>query len=294
MRAGPIYRSEDGREEIEALYERGVRRLSVDVDERRVPTRYGDTHVLEAGPPDAPTVVAFHGGNTVNPLTLAWFRGLADDYRLVAPDLIGHPGLSAQTRLDPASDEYAEWVVDALDALGIGSAPMIGASFGAGVVLSTAAYAPGRVSKAGLIVPAGLARGSILPLALRIGLPALLYRHWSRPGLLDRVLEATCTVPRSEVDPLTAETFAAVFRHVDLERRFPGVGGADELAGFSAPTYVAAGADDPFFPAERVVPTARSYLPDGTRLETLPGERHLLSPAAVDHVEVELRRLLSR
>lgn len=294
MRAGPIYRSEAGRETIETLYERGVERLAVDVDETWVATRYGETHVLKAGPPDAPVVVAFHGGNTTNPLTLEWFQGLVGDYRLVAPDLIGHPGRSAQTRLDPAGDEYAEWVVDALDALGIASAPMIGASYGAGVVLRTASYAPERVSKAGLVVPAGLARGPILPLVLRIGLPATLYGYWPRPELLDRVVEATCSLPRRDVDPLFRSTLAAVFRHVDLERGFPGVDDADELTGFDAPTYVAAGADDPFFPAERVVPAAREYLPDGTRLETLPGEKHVISPAAIDHVESELRRLLAR
>lgn len=294
MRPGPIYRSDEGRERIERLYERGVDSLEVAVDETRVTTRYGETHVLTAGPTGAPPVVVFHGGNVTNPLTLRWFQRLADDYRLIAPDTIGHPGLSAQTRLDPAGAEYAEWVVDALDALGVESAPMVGASYGAGIVLRTAAYAPDRVSKAALVVPAGLASGPLLPLALRIGLPATIYRHWPRRRFLDDVLDAMCSLPPAHVDPLTVETIGAVLRHVDLERRVPGIDRAGQLDGFDAPCYVGAGADDPFFPADRVIPAAREHLPERTRVETLPGERHLLSPGAAEHVEEEIRALLAK
>lgn len=34
-------------------------------------------------------------------MTLAWFTDLVDSYRLIAPDTIGQPGYSAETRFDP-------------------------------------------------------------------------------------------------------------------------------------------------------------------------------------------------
>ena len=94
--------------------------------------------------------------NATNPLTLAWYSGLADEFRLIAPDTIGHPGKSAETRLDPQEEEYGEWVVDLLDAFALQSAPMIGTSYGAGIMLRTAAVAPNRIDRAAMVVPAGI------------------------------------------------------------------------------------------------------------------------------------------
>lgn len=282
-----VYRSEAGRRELDLLYDDAVERLGVDVADRRVETRHGSTHLLVAGPTDAPRVVLFHGGNVTNPLTLAWYAGLADEYRLVAPDILGQPGKSAETRVDPRGDGYGEWVVDLLDGLDVDSAPVVGTSYGAGVALRTAAVAPERVDRAGLVVPAGFGTGPPLPL-LGVGVPAVLYRLSAHDWFLDRALAALATDP----DPLVRATVGASLRHVRLDRAFPGADAA-ELAGFDAPVAVFAAEDDPFFPADAVVPRARARLSNLDRVETLAGERHLLSPDAQRRVVASLREFLA-
>ena len=291
--AGSIYTSAVGRRVVERCYERGVERLRIDVDDEWVDTRYGETHLLVAGDEAAPPVVVFHGGNATNPLTLAWFEALADDYRLVAPDTIGQPGLSAPTRVDPTGDAYGEWVVDLLDALGLGSVPLVGPSYGAGIALRTAAYAPDRIAAAALVVPAGLTLGSLPRLVVGIGLPTLGYRLTGSRRLLARVLDAICTVPAAELDEVTVDTIGAALRHVELDRAFPTVEPA-ELADFDAPTSLVAARHDPFFPADRVVPTARGTIPSLVRATVLTRERHFPSPAGLEHVRSEVRRLLDR
>lgn len=134
-----IYRSPAGRRALEQAYGDALERLGAEVTERYVDTRYGETHVLLAGPASGDPVVVLHGGNATNPMTLAWYESLAGEYRLIAPDTIGKPGFSAETRVDPRGDAYGEWVVDLLDAFDIEAAPMIGTSYGAGIVLRTAA-----------------------------------------------------------------------------------------------------------------------------------------------------------
>lgn len=285
-----IYRSPAGRRAVESLYERGVGALPVPVEERWVETGLARTHLLVAGPEDAPPLVVFHGGNTTNPLTLAWVADLADEYRLYAPDIPGQPGLSGSTAVDPTGDDYGEWVADLLDALGVERAPMIGVSYGAGVVLRVAATVPDRVAAAALVVPTGFGIGSLPRLAVGIGVPSLLYRFLPRERLLEHVVGRLATDP-DELDPLFVETLAAVFRHVKLDSEFPSVDPA-ELEGFDAPVYVAVGTEDPFFPPEVVLPKADAWFAD-VRMERLVGERHLLSAGAREHVRGRIRDLVA-
>ncbi|ELY85639.1 alpha/beta fold hydrolase [Natrialba taiwanensis] len=284
-----IYRSQAGKAKLLAAYDDAVDRLDVEVDERRFETRHGSTHLLVAGPPDGPPVIVFHGGNATNPMTLAWYTGLADDYRLIAPDTIGQPGKSAETRVNPNRSGYGEWTVDILDALEIPSASMIGTSYGGGIILRTAAVAPERIDRAALVVPAGFGTGSLVSM-LQVGLPAVLYRLVPRDRLLDRVCSAMVTRPSA--NPVVRDTIAASLRYVDLERTFPQATAA-ELERFTAPVMLVVAENDPFFPPEEIVPRARDRLPSLSRVERIPGEKHILSPAAQERVTDVIREFYS-
>ena len=90
--ARSIYSSPAGRTEVLALYEQAIDELGIQVDHLSVDTRFGHTHVLVAGPECAPPLVIFQGGNFLGPLSTAWFRPLMEEWRVYAPDTIGHPG----------------------------------------------------------------------------------------------------------------------------------------------------------------------------------------------------------
>lgn len=278
-----IYRSSMGRQALEEVYAAAIERLEVEADERYVDTRYGETHVLLAGPVDGAPIVVFHGGNATNPLTLDWYSDLANEHRLIAPDTIGQPGYSAETRVDPNGDGYGEWVVDLLDTFDVQVAPMIGTSYGAGIILRTAALAPERIESTALVVPAGFGTGPLIPM-VKAGLPAILYRFLGSEWLLNRVLTAMVTRPN---DPIVRETIAASLRHVELEREFPSAT-ADELAGFTAPVAVFLAENDPFFPAETILPRARSRLSNLSKTMILNGEKHILSPKAREMVTMSI------
>lgn len=284
-----IYRSAAGEAKIRALYDRFLSRLGIPYESRTLETRFGDTHLLVAGPEGAQPLMLFHGGNVVNPLTLEWFEPLAREFRIYAPDTIGHPGRSAQRRLSPRDDSYGEWVVDLLDGLGLERAPLAGPSYGAGIILRTAACAPERVSRAVLLVPSGIANGPLWGMISEILLPMLLYRVTGRQDLLLRAIGPMFT---EEPEDDVVELCGAVFRNVKLETRMPKDASPEELANFTAPTLLIAAEDDIFFPAHRVVPRTREIIPNLVAAETLPGSGHYPSREGLEFINQRILEFL--
>ena len=84
MSAASIYRSARGEAAVLALYEKKLANLAFETRSLMIDTRFGHTHVLAAGPQDAPPVMVLTGMSTGAPRTLEWFQSLARDYRLYA------------------------------------------------------------------------------------------------------------------------------------------------------------------------------------------------------------------
>lgn len=267
-----IYRSDAGRAAIEALYDRQVAQLGFPVESRYIETDLGTTHLLVAGPEGAPPFVTFHGGNVTNPLTLGWFEPLVSDFRIFAPDTIGHPGKSAPVRLSGRDDSYGRWVVDVLDDIGLERAILVGGSFGAGIVLRAAAYAPERIEKAMLFIPSGLVSIPFGTMALGLLAPLVRYRLFGTRKNLESVLRPMFAATPIDEDVL--EATEAVFEHVRIEAEMPRNATRRELARLEARVLVLTAEHDKLFPAEAVVRRAHEVIPNLEAAEVLPGTPH--------------------
>lgn len=283
-----IYKSPQGEAEILRLYDEALARLDVGYEDLTVGTRFGETHVLATGPRDAPPVMILPGGNFLNPTCLGWFLPLAEDNRLLAPDLVGQPGKSAQERFSSRGDGHAWWVEDVMDGIGLERAPFVGISYGAGIALRTMGYAPERVSAAALVVPSGIAAGSLRRMLVEVMVPMLLYRL--RPTR-ERVLRAASPL-LTEADENFARELGAIYRHVRLDTHLPRMATEEELGGFEGPVAVFSAEDDPFFPGEAVLTRAREILPNLAHAECLKGCRHIPSRAAFERVNATIRTFL--
>jgi pimeloyl-ACP methyl ester carboxylesterase len=283
-----IYKSPEGARRILELYDGFQRSVDVAFDDRTVDTRFGPTHVLVTGPEQGQPVVITHGGNSLNPQGLRGLSPLlkAGRYRVYAPDTIGHPGKSAQVRLSARDQSYGRWLNDVLDGLGQENAAFIGGSFGAGIILRLAAYAPRRINKMALFVPSGIVAVPLSSMVLRIGLPYLVYllsptrRHmrraveWMGPGIEDDVLQL----------------IEAVFRHVRVEAEMPRPARAAELADFTAPTLVIAAERDAMFPGAAVAKRAAEVIPNLVGMECLEGGTHYSSKTDMEYIN---RRIMA-
>ena len=287
--ADSIYKSPEGEAEILALYDEALADLGTGYESLTVGTRYGDTHVLAVGPEEAPPVLALPGGNFLNPTCLRWFLPLAEEYRLYAPDLVGQPGKSAQTRPSPKGDGHAWWVEDVLDGLGLRRVPLVGLSYGAGVAIRTMGYAPERVSRAALVSPAAVATGSIPRVLAQVALPMLLYRVRPTKERLLRAAKPILTEPEAPA----VRQLGAVYRHVRLDAGLPRMASEGELRGFGGAVAVFASEEDVFFPARAVLPRAREIFPNLVHARALRGSRHVPSKAALADVNSDIRPLLA-
>lgn len=276
--ASSIYKSTEGRAEILAAYERSLDRFPLDVEERFVKTRFGETHVLMCGRVDGPPLINFHGGNYFNAETLQWYTRLADTYRMVAPDTIGHPGKSAETRLSPKDLSYGEWAADVLDDLGIEAVRVVGSSYGAGVALRLAALAPNRVVRAALVIPSGIVMPKTWPMLSQMLAPLFRYKLSPSRRNAIRVVQPLCV--GGEVEAPLAEAVDLIFRHVKIESGMPRKATKDELAAYRAPTLVLAGEQDILFTASRVLPRAEEII-QNVKAEMIPGSGHMPTPETV-------------
>jgi pimeloyl-ACP methyl ester carboxylesterase len=254
-----IYKNEHGKRMLEKNYEDYLGTLDFNVERLYVDTSYGRTHVLAAGPKEAKPVFILQGGNCINPMTLSWFSSLAESYRIYAPDTIGHPGFSAETRISAQDDSFPKWIKQLMDHFQISSCAFIGPSYGGGIIMRMAAYMPELIDCAVLVSPAGISLGSKARMIKDILLPMVAYKAFSSEKHLDQL---TGVMAGGSMKVRDKEIIGNVFKYVRLEQDMPKITERHELAGYQAPTLVIAGKKDVFFPEERLNRAAKEIIPN--------------------------------
>lgn len=104
-----------------------------------------------------PVLVLLHGIGDSSASWVPLMRPLAENYTVIAPDLLGH-GESAKPRADYSVAAYANGVRDLLDVLGFDRATVVGHSLGGGVAAQVTYQHPTRVERLVLVASGGVAR----------------------------------------------------------------------------------------------------------------------------------------
>jgi pimeloyl-ACP methyl ester carboxylesterase len=132
---------------------------------------------------EGPLIVLLHG---ITSTAEAWrdvMPRLAENYTVVAPDLIGH-GRSAKPKGDYSLGAYAAGVRDLLAVLGFERATVVGHSFGGGIAMQFSYLFPEYVERMALIASGGLGK-EVHALLRAAALPGsewvlpLMAREWS-------------------------------------------------------------------------------------------------------------------
>lgn len=257
-----IYRSEQGRQAIEGFCRRSLAEVRVPLRTHFAETSQGRTHLIEAGPADGDVVLLLHGSASNSATWLGDIPVWSREFRVIAADIPGHPGLSEARALTLAGEATATWLNGLLGVIGAETVRMVGMSLGGWAALDYACRYPGRVRALSLLSPGGLApaRGSFLFKAL----PLSLLGDWGSDRI-QRLVFRDVEMPQPVL-----EFGRLVSRHYrPVTERVPVLGDA-ELSRLRMPIQFFGGTQDALIRAEesaerlaRLVPHAEVHLLDG-------------------------------
>ncbi|WP_018933406.1 alpha/beta fold hydrolase [Gracilibacillus lacisalsi] len=254
-----IYKSKEGKRIITEKYEKYLDNLPFDVEREYVDTSFGTTHILVAGSENAQPVIILQGGNCINPMTLSWFSPLAEQYRIYAPDTVGHPGFSAENRVSAKDQSFARWIEELMNHYQISKSAFIGPSYGGGIILRLATFIPDKIASAVLVAPAGLKLGSKWQMIRDILYPLICFRITSSNKHLQKMTNVMSDNSMKEID---VELIGDVMKYVKLEQNMPKLTEKEELVNYNAPTLVIAGTKDVYFPESKIHHRAKEIIPN--------------------------------
>ena len=264
-----IYKSDAGRQAIEAFYRKALARWPLANEHMVVPTRHGETFVIACGPADAPPLLLLHGSGTNSAV---WIRDVAvwaQHHHVFAIDIIGEPGLSAQSRPPLRSAAYTEWLDDIYEGVDVTSASLVGVSLGAWLALDYAVKRPERVTSLSLLSPAGIGRRKQL-FMLKAGVLLLLGKFG-----VDKALSAASG--KTTVSAPVAQYMRLIFENFRPRREAPPIVSNSRIAALTMPIQVIVGANDAMLHATGIRDRVARLLPHA-ELTFLAGAGHMLPP----------------
>jgi pimeloyl-ACP methyl ester carboxylesterase len=264
-----VFRSRRGQELVQERYRQLLDASPVDIEQRHVPTREGDTFVVSSGAAHHPPLLLFHGGATTSAMWLNDLPLLTRHFRVHAIDMIGEPGFSAPSRPSMHGEAHALWLDDVWKALDLTRAHVAGASQGGWLALDYAARRSDRVKSLALVAPAGITRQRV---SLMLVAPLMLLGDWGRRRAVDRVMGL-----HGDQLPAPARAFHEFFlltqAHFAHRTSFIPVLDDAQLAALKLPVLVIVGARDVAFHTAATV----------RRLEKHVRHAHIVCEPAAGH-----------
>ncbi|OBI49948.1 hypothetical protein A5707_15850 [Mycobacterium kyorinense] len=167
MAAVSAFRSDAARAAYLKLYDAALATSNLPVTELDIETSFGTTHVLTAGDPSKPALVALHGMEISSTMWVLLLPILAANHSVTMIDAIDEAGKSIATKPPSNSAELVAWLDETLRAVDILRSAIVGASRGAWIGTNYAIAFPERVERLALVCPVGIVRGLKLSFLMR-------------------------------------------------------------------------------------------------------------------------------
>jgi pimeloyl-ACP methyl ester carboxylesterase len=292
----PTFKSADSRARYMAAYDAVLADWPVPYDELDIPTQFGSTHIIASGPKGAPAVMllpSFAASATVWRLNVA---ELGRHFSVFAVDVIGQPGRSTMIQRVKSRRQYAKWLIEVLDGLGLERTAIVGCSFGGFLAMNQALETPQRVSRLVLISPVGTFASQYWKLfyAMRIRAPLRkLARHLSgrkrQPSLKDLRAKNAVVMPRDR--QWATQIAVTMVEAPKVSVIPPTVFSNAQLRSIDTPTLLLIGEYETLYEPHAALSAAQKRMP---RLQSaiVPGADHIAAMAQPDEVNARIIEFL--
>jgi pimeloyl-ACP methyl ester carboxylesterase len=289
------FRSPGARAAYCRIYDEAVAQAPVPVEESDVEGRDGVTHVLTAGNPSNPPLVALHAKAFSSTMWLPLLPALAAQHRVHLLDAVGDLNKSVARRVLSSPARVAAWIDETLDALSIDRCALAGASIGAWMAAHYSMAHPARVERLAMVGPAGLVSRQHLSWLI-----SAIFVAGVRPtaARLERFVDSMAmpvTAPRLRDDPWRCVVQQFVVGTQTYRSRLgeplPRPARLERLAAAQFPVLVLVGRQETLHDGPRMAARFRERVPRA-RVEVVDQANHLLVMDQTERAGELLREFL--
>jgi len=275
-----FFSSSSAKNIILEMYYNKLDELSIKYEFQKIETSYGNTNIIITGEKNNPPLVLIHGSNGCAPIALEAMLGLEKKFRVYAIDVIAQPNLSEGIRPNMKDHSYGKWMFEILARLNIQDAIMVGISFGGFITWKTLVFDSQRISKAFLIVPAGIVNGNPLKAMWNVFLPMKLYQWRKNKKYVHQFLKKLFT----EHDEFAQHYLAKVFLDFDMDFSPIPLIKKEEAKKITTPMYIIGADNDLLFPGKKMLKRAKEIFPSLYEGKLLKNSKHV--PRQIDNNEI--------
>ncbi len=265
-----IFRSNKGETAYLTAYDDMLSHWPVPYESVHIQGRFGSTHILVAGPEDAPPLVILPA---VTNSASSWFKnvaGLSQHHRIYIVDPIGDSGKSVLTRKFTNKVHIAEWLSGVFDELKLDAPAVAGHSYGGWLALNLAFHAPEQVSKLILIAPAASLQQFHWFVQLGLQVPYWFPLQLDAKTILESMVAKGYTLNETYV-----ELMRAVSKHTKQHLLFPTVFSDEELRQVKVSTLLLYGEQEVIYDPKAAIERAKRLFPNITTV-LIPNASHLV------------------
>ncbi|MCC5927923.1 MAG: alpha/beta hydrolase [Cyclobacteriaceae bacterium] len=284
-----IYKNQEAKRKMMALYDEKLQSLQIEYQSRYLETRFGKTHVITTGNEQAAPLILLHGINAGAPLTLEAIKNLGDAFCLHAIDTPGQTTRSDENRINIKGPDFAEWLHDVMQGLGIEKAHFIGVSYGAFILQKMMTYYPEKIRSAVFVVPAGLCNGPVYRSFVHLTIPLIRFLLSKKDRHLARFLSAFSD---AEAGSTMFEMQKIMLLETYMDYRRPGLLKKQDVANYKSPLYVVVAADDVFFPGDKAIQRCREIFSNVQDVHILKTSKHMPNASCYPAMEARIREWL--